>query len=421
MVGAYHSGVTEAPRSRGLQHARVITHTELPADQRFLLGATAAGSFGAGIGRTAIPLLAITTLGASTFQVGVLTVAQTVAFVVVGLPAGAIVDRVRKRQTMIAMNLVRLALSTVLIGLWSAGLLGIGALVALVALMGCATVFFDIAAMAWLSHLVGRDGLLAANGQLQGVSSATSVGAPATAGGLVTIIGAAFTTVGVSVGYVVTAVLLGRLRPREDRSESRPWRQVWAETGEGLRYMFGTDVTRAIALCTAGVNLALAARAAVLVIFLLELGFGPTQIGIATAASGFGGVLAAVGAGHTELHRVWRVLLYSQAVAVLVPLAAGDYALALVCAGMAASSYGATSYNIAQITFFQRACPAGLLGRVSASNRFLVWATLPAGALLGGVLGSYLPVTEVLWLATVAQVASAMVGALPLHQMGTRR
>jgi MFS family permease len=394
----------------------------LAADQRFLLGASAAGSFGAGMGRTAIPLLAVTTLGASTFEVGVLTVAQTVAFVVVGLPAGAIVDRVRKRQTMIAMNLVRLALSAVLIGLWSAGLLGIGALVVLVALMGCATVFFDVAAMAWLSHLVGRDGLLAANGQLQGVSSATSVGAPATAGGLVTIIGAAFTTVGVSVGYAVTAVLLGRLPPREDRPESRPWRQVWAETGEGVRYMFGTDVTRAIALCTAGVNLALAARAAVLVIFLLQLGFGPAQIGIATAASGFGGVLAAVCAGSSmELHRSWRVLLYSQAVAVLVPLATGRYALALVCAGMAASSYGATSYNIAQITFFQQACPVELLGRVSASNRFLVWATLPAGGLLGGVLGSYLPITEVLWLATVAQVASAVVGALPLHQMGTRR
>jgi hypothetical protein len=88
---------------------------------------------------------------------------------------------------------------------------------------------------------------------------------------------------------------------------------------------------------------------------------------------------------------------------------------------MAESSYGATSYNIAQITFFQQACPAELLGRVSASNRFLVWATLPAGGLLGGVLGSYLPITEVLWLATVAQVASAVVGALPLHQMGSRR
>jgi MFS family permease len=397
----------------------VITRTELLSDQRFLLGASAAGAFGAGIGRTAIPLLAVTALGASPFEVGVLNVAQTAAFVVIGLPAGAIVDRVRKRQTMIAMNLVRLALSAAVIVLWQVELLDVGRLVVLVALMGCATVFFDVAAMAWLSRLAGRDGLLAANGQLQGVSSATSVGAPVTAGSLVSMIGAALTTIGISVGYAVSALLLGRIRPREERAESQPWRQVWGETAEGLRYVFGTDRLRAIGMCTAGVNLAHAARAAVLVFFLLQLGFGPGEIGIATAASGIGGVLAAVGSATAALHRVWRVLLWSQAVAVLVPIAAGEYALALVCAGMAVSSYGATRYNIAQITYFQRSCPAELLGRVSASNRFLVWATLPAGGLLGGILGTYLPVTAVLWLATATQLASAMAGALPLHQMGT--
>jgi MFS family permease len=418
MASACHSGAPGTSRSR----APVITAGELPTDQRFLLGASAAGSFGAGMGRTAIPLLAVTGFGATPFEVGVLTAAQTVAFVIVGLPAGAIVDRVRKRQTMIAMNLVRLVLSAALIVLWSVGVLGIVWLILLVALIGCATVFFDIAAMACLTRLVGRDGLLAANGQLQGVSSATSVGAPVTAGGLVTVIGAAMTTVGLSVGYAVTALLLGRIQRQEERTAPRPWRQVWSDTGEGLRYVFGTDAMRAMAYCTAGVNLALAARASVLVIFLLQLGFGPAQIGIATAASGIGGVLAAIGsATAVVMHRVWWVLLYSQTVAVLVPLATGEYALALVCAGMAASSYGATRYNIAQITYYQRSCPAELLGRVSASNRFLVWATLPAGGLLGGVLGSYLPVIAVLWLATAAQVASAVAGALSVTPEGNRR
>jgi MFS family permease len=395
----------------------VITRTELLSDQRFLLGASAAGSFGAGIGRTAIPLLAVTTLGASPFEVGVLNVAQTAAFVVIGLPAGAIVDRVRKRQTMITMNLVRLALSAAVIVLWQADLLDIGWLVVLVALMGCATVFFDVAAMAWLSRLAGRDGLLAANGQLQGVSSATSVGAPVTAGSLASMVGAALTTVGVSVGYALTAVLLGRVRPREERAEPRPWRQLWTETADGLRYVFRTD--RAIGMCTAGVNVAQAARAAVLVIFLLQLGFSAGEIGIATAASGIGGVLAAVGSASVAPRLVWRVLLCTQAVAVLVPLAAGECALALVCLGMAVSSYGATRYNVAQMTYFQLSCPAELLSRVSASNRFLVWAALPAGGLLGGILGTYLPVTAVLWVATAAQIASAMAGALPLHQRGT--
>lgn len=418
MTGVCHSAASGATRSR----AFVITPAELPAEHRFLLGASAAGSFGAGIGRTALPLLAVTTFGATPLEVGVLTAAQTVAFIIVGLPAGAIVDRVRKRQTMIAMNLVRLTLSVAVVVLCFAGLLGIGWLIVLVTLMGGATVFFELAALASLAHLAGRDGLLAVNGQLQGISSATSVGAPATAGGLVTIVGAALTTVGVTVGYAVTAVLLGRIRPHEERAEPRPWRQVWSETGEGLRHTFGTEAMRGISLCTVGVNLAHAARAAILVIFLLQLGFGPGEIGVAAAASGIGGVIAAFcSAAPVSMPRIWRVLLWTQAAAVLVPLASGELAIVLVCAGMVASSYGATRYNIAQVTFFQQSCPPDLLGRVSAANRFLVWATLPAGALLGGILGAYLPVTAVLWLATAASVASAVAGALPIHQMGTRR
>ncbi|HET9141503.1 MFS transporter, partial [Actinophytocola sp.] len=380
------------------------------ADGGFLLGASAAGSFGAGMGRTVVPLLAVTGLGATPFEVGVLVAAQTVAFVVIGLPAGAIVDRLRKRRMMIAMDLLRLSLGLTLLGLWLAGLLGTGLLIALVALTGCASVFFDVAAMAYLSELVGRAGLGPANGSLQGVSSATSVGAPAAAGGLVTVIGAALTAAGSALGYAISAVLLSRIRHCEPGTEARPWRLVLADTRDGLRWAVGLRTGRAFTLCTTGVNLALAARAAVLVIFLLELGFDPVEIGIATAASGAGGVLAAVGPARGGARGCARLLLWTQAPAVLVPLAAGSgaAALLLVCLGMAVSSYGATRYNLAQLTMGQLACPPGMLGAVSASNRFLVWLTLPVGGLIGGTLATYLPVAAVLWVTTAVQLASAL-------------
>ncbi|HEU5472904.1 MAG TPA: MFS transporter [Actinophytocola sp.] len=373
-----------------------------------MLGATAAGSFGAGVGRTAVPLLAVTALGATPFEVGVLLAAQTIAFVVIGLPAGAVVDRVRKRRTMIAMDLLRMGLGAVLLLLWWAGLLGVGALIVLVALIGCASVFFDVAALAYLTQLVGRHRLGPANGGLQGVSSATSVGAPVAAGGAAALVGAAATTAGVALGYAVSAVLLGRIRHREPPPEARPWRSVWADTGRGLRCAVGTPTMRGLALCTAGVNVALSARAAVLVIFLLELGFGPTEIGIATAASGAGGVLAALGPGRVAPANLWWLLVWTQALGALVPLAAGPGALTLVCLGMAVSSYGATRYNLAQLTTGQLASPPGMLGAVSASNRFLVWATLPVGGLLGGALGCVLPVTGVLWVTTALQVAAIL-------------
>ncbi|HET9143601.1 MFS transporter, partial [Actinophytocola sp.] len=108
--------------------------------------------------RTAVPLLAVTGLGATPFEVGVLVAAQTVAFVIIGLPAGAIVDRLRKRRMMIAMDLLRLGLGVTMLGLWWTGLLGTGLLIAVVAATGCASVFFDVAAMAYLSQLVRPGG-----------------------------------------------------------------------------------------------------------------------------------------------------------------------------------------------------------------------------------------------------------------------
>lgn len=378
------------------------------ADLRLMLGASAGGLVGAAVGRTAIPLLAVTMLHATAFDVGMLTAAQTVAFLLIGLPAGAIVDRVRRRQTMIAMDVVRAGLTASVIVLMPAGLLNMGTLIAIAALLGCATVFFDVAAMAYLPHLVERDQLRGANGRLQAINSASSVGGPATAGAMVGMIGAAVTTAATGAGYAVSAMLLSRIRHREAPPEPRPWRGLAGSAWEGLRYVFRDDALRAIALCTASVNLALAVRSAVLVLFLVDLAFSPGEIGIAMAAAGLGGVLAAIGSATATMRRIWGVLLGTQAFAVLIPLAGGEHALIVVSIGLAASSYGAARYNIAQLTFRQLSCPPELLGRVGASNRFLVWSTLPIGGLLGGALGTYLSITTVLWLVAAGQVASVL-------------
>jgi MFS family permease len=377
-------------------------------DRRFFFAAGAAGLFGAGVGRVALPLLAVSVLDASAFEVGLLTAAQTAAFVVIGLPAGAVVDRVRRLPTMIAMELVRFGLTVGVVVLWGAGLLDMVVLIAIVTLVGCATVFFDVASMACLPDIVERDQLRAANGRLQGISSACSVGGPAAAGGLAAIVGAGLTVAGTAAGYVVSAALLCGIRHRETRPAPRPWHGIWGEAWEGLRHVFGDRELRAIALCTASVNLALAVRLAVLVIFLVELDFSPGEVGVAMAAAGVGGVLAAFAPAGATMHRGWTVLLVTQPFAALVPLAGGPYALVLVCVGMAIPGYGAARYNIAQITFRQLACPPELLGRVGASNRFLVWSTLPVGGLLGGVLGTYLSLETVLWLVTAGMVTSVL-------------
>jgi MFS family permease len=69
----------------------------------------------------------------------------------------------------------------------------------------------------------------------------------------------------------------------------------------------------------------------------------------------------------------------------------------LFAAGYLVSGFGGVVYNIAQVSFRQAICPDRLLGRMNASVRFVVWGTLPLGALVGGVLGTLIGIRPTLW------------------------
>jgi hypothetical protein len=85
-------------------------------------------------------------------------------------------------------------------------------------------------------------------------------------------------------------------------------------------------------------------------------------------------------------------------------------------AGNFAMSYGAVTYNVAQVSFRQSVCPDRLLGRMNASIRFLVWGTIPLGGLLGGALGELLGVWPTLLVSVVGtMLAPLWVLASPLR------
>ena len=119
---------------------------------------------GTQIGVLAVPLVAITELDATTFQLGVLVALQTAAFLVIGLPAGAWCDRMRKWPVLITADLVRAVL---LLTIPAAALLDRLTLAhpyVIVAGHGVATVFFDVSYQSYLPHRVGREHLVDGNG-----------------------------------------------------------------------------------------------------------------------------------------------------------------------------------------------------------------------------------------------------------------
>jgi MFS family permease len=369
------------------------------------------------VGQLAVPLLAATALGATPWEMGLLTAASTAAFLLVGLPAGALLDRVRRRPVMIAADLVRFALFGSVPLAWWLGLLTFWQLLVVALLGGVATVFFDVAYQSVLPSVVGREGLVEGNTKLESTRAAADAAGPAMGGGLVQLVGAANAVLLDAVSFLVSAVALARMRGREEVA-ARSGRSLRAEIGEGMRYVLGHRLLRAITACTGTANLFGGAMMAVQVLYLAtELDLPAGAVGLVLSAAGVAGVAGALTASWW-IRRFGQGRVVVAALLVTAPLlllvTAGDPVLFAI--GLAAESYGAVLYNVAQVSFRQAVCPDRLLGRMNASIRFLVWGTIPLGGLLGGALGELLGLREALLVAAIGTIlAPAWVLLSPLR------
>jgi MFS family permease len=376
------------------------------------------------VSHLALPLLAATTLGATPWEMGLLVAAERGAFLLVGLPAGVLLDRVRRLPVMIGANLARFVLIASIPVAWAADVLTFSQLVAVALLAGVATVLFDVGYQSVLPAVVGRGGLVEGNAKLESTRAAAEAAGPALGGGLVQLVGAAAAVLVDAVGYLVSAAFLSRMRTRETVAPRDPARSLRAEMAEGLRYVVGHPLLRAIALCTGTANLFAGVLAAVSVLFLArELAQPPAVVGLVLAAGSAGGVLGAFTAG-LWIRRIGQgrtvvtALLVTGPVAFVLPLAAAGPGLAWFALGMAAIAYGGVVYNVAQVSFRQAVTPDHLLGRMNASIRFLVWGTIPFGGLLGGALGELVGLRATLLVAAVGLVLCPVwVLASPLRRL----
>nr|WSX53936.1 MFS transporter [Streptomyces sp. NBC_00974] len=406
--------------------SRAATHGPMRLrDFRMLLAGAATGQLGAQVTLVALPLVAVLELDAPAFQVGLLTAAETAAFLLVGLPAGALTDRMRKRPLMIRADLVRaVAMASIPVAAL-AHVLTMAQLYAVALVTGVATVFFDVAHQSYLPHILPRDQLVAGNGALETVRSTAQVTGPGVGGGLVQLVGAHLAVIADALGYVLSALFLLRIKQPEELPEPAPVRSLRKEIGEGVRFVFGHPLLRVIALTTGLANFCTAVLMATQTVHLVRVvGLKPGGLGLVLSASAVGGLLGALCAGSlaARLGQA-RVILLSVLVtgpfALLWPLSGhGVPGAALFAAGSAVVSFGAVVYNIAQVSFRQGLCPPRLLGRMNATLRFLMWGTLPLGALLGGALAqSYGSRTALAWCAVGILAVPLPLLLSPLRRM----
>ncbi|GAA1976071.1 MFS transporter [Microbacterium pumilum] len=170
-------------------------------DRNFLTmwSGQALSQFGAQITELALPVLAVLILNATEWQVGVLTAANVAAFLVVGLPAGAWIDRMRKRHVMIVADLVRAIALASLPVLAAFGALQMWQIYLVAVVMGVATVFFDVSNQSIIPSLVRSHQIAEANGKLQSTEQLAGIAGPAFGGWLIGV-GAMFASLFVVIG-----------------------------------------------------------------------------------------------------------------------------------------------------------------------------------------------------------------------------
>ena len=388
-------------------------------DFRLLWAGQTVSRVGTEVSVLALPLIAIQVLHATTFEVGSLTAVETLPFLLVGLPAGAWVDRLRRRRVLIVADVGRL------LALGSIPVASAFASVTLVHLFvvafgtGVLTVFFDVAYQSYLPELVDRRQLVDGNAKLAASESTAHVIGPGVGGGLISWVGATTAVVADALSYAVSFVCLIAIRtPAEvpDRGE-QPTTLV-TDIREGLRFVWHEARIRAVAFCTATSNLFSGVlMAVVLLLMTRRLGFSGGTIGLVFAVSGLGAVLGAVLApGLARRFGVGRAIVWPIALGSIGPFliagATGSLAAGELAAGFAILGGTGVAYNINQVSVRQAICPRRLQGRMNASVRFLVWGTLPVGGFLGGALGSFIGIRSTLWVAAVGQ-ATAFLWLLP--------
>ncbi|MFJ3219114.1 MFS transporter [Kitasatospora sp. NPDC086801] len=375
------------------------------ADFRALFTATALAQLGTNVGYVAVPLIAVEAFDAGPGQVGVLATLSTLAFLLIGLPAGAWVDRMRHRRVLIVADLVKAALYASIPLSWWLGGLTLWQLYTVALLTGCATVFFDVGSQSVLPRLVGRGHLVQANAAVVGLMAVGNVAGRGAGGLLVQLLTAPFAIVATALSHLGSALRLIGLRrtPAPEPAADGAGGGLGAQIAEGLRHVLGNRELRALALTAALANLGFQLVNTLLpVLFVRELHLPAGALGLFWAVGGVGILLgsrcarpiaARLGYGRT----LGLAGLCVAPAGLLVPLIGHGPWLFAAGAGWLLVSLKTGMDNVLGVSLRQRMTPDALLGRMNATFRFLLTGALAIGSALSGLLGELVGLRATLW------------------------
>ncbi|WP_202638044.1 MFS transporter [Bailinhaonella thermotolerans] len=364
----------------------------------------------------ALPLLAVTVLDASPAQAALLPFALFVPFLPLGLPAGAIVDRLPRRTVMLICDAVQMIAFGAVWALAVAGGLTFPLLFALVLASGCAVVFFQVAYTAYLPSLYGDPhDLHRGNTRLALSESLSKALGPMAAGPVIAALGAVGAVAANAVSFGASVVSLALIRHREPPRTATARERGWLrrDIAEGLRFALGHPILRPVLICGTTYVLFLSMVETSLVLYLRDvIGLSPQWIGVVVGAAAAGYPIGNLAS--TRLSRrlgAPRALMLAASVSVLGIVAmpvlgslGGTAGAVGLVAGSVVHCVGEGAFNPVSVTLRQTSAPPALLARVGSVQRFLLWGAIALGSLLASGVTALSGLSAAVWAGALGTV-----------------
>lgn len=430
------SSVTDAPEPLGITSdpagVNPITPPETPVSlwrnrpYMALLTGETVGAVTVEIAQVAWPIIAVTYLAATELQIGLLGMAEGTAFLLLSLPVGAWVDRVSRRKVMVGANIARALTMATVPTLWILGVLEVHWLLVIALAMSASQVFFDMAYMSIVPSLVPHEQLGEANARLQMTNEVARAAGPGLGGLLARAVSAPLLPVSATVGYLVSAFAIWRIPADEPPPRAHDSSMI-AEIREGLSFVFRHPFIRPVVTSTAVSN-AFAAMAFTMfpVLVLREMEVGPALWGLILTCGSLGGIAGALiapwfartfGDGHAipMAYLLNGVIFLTPVVVFHIPRVPG---IVLLAVAMFFGVASIVTFNVVQVTMRQRQCPPRLIGRMTASIRFVIWGIGPLGALAAGLVAQTWGIEVAFWIGGLGNLAGlSLLVASPLWRM----
>jgi len=364
----------------------------------------------------ALPSLAVLTFNAQPLEMGILITVGFIPYPALGLFVGVWADRYRRRRIMIPPNIRRmLTLASIPIAYFLGNFTFIQIFI-VAGVNGILSVFFDTAYQAYLPILVERKDLIEGNQKLQTSASAAQVAGPGIASFVYNAIGGASTIIFDAFGYLASTISLFSINKQEEKKQPNltdPPPDFFGEMKEGVKVVTDSPVLSRIALCTATSNFGTNILGAVFLIFAYRrLNLSVPEVGLigTIGALGFvagvlltGRITARLGVGVSL-----AVSIGAGFIALAYPLAVYGFSFLILAAVGFTSGVMLPMYNITQVSLRQAITPNRLQGRMNATMRTIVWVTIPAGAIIGGILGDSIGVINTLYIGAAVSGLAAI-------------